>query len=275
MKHFHYLLMTACFSAALIHSAQAEEAVGNSNLTSKPAGAAPAASQKSFFDLFKDGGSAKQPNATNDNNANTLPQASTAADANAASPAQAEAETPVSLTNEQRELMRVQYYLNSISTIVADFTQIGPDGNLTMGKFYLKRPGKIRWEYAPPTPILIIANGRNLVYYDKELEQVSHLPIDSTLAGFMAREKIDLSDPKLKVDSLTTAPGVLRIRLSQKGKPDEGSLMLEFADQPLQIRNMVITDQTKQVTTVSLSKAKFGVPLENQLFIWKDPRSKR
>jgi outer membrane lipoprotein-sorting protein len=184
-------------------------------------------------------------------------------------------EKQVLVNSQDLELARLETYLNSLSTIVSDFTQIAPDGGLTTGKFYLKRPGKMRWEYNPPTPILMIANGRTMVYYDSDLQQVSHLPIDSTLASLLARERIDLKAPDLKVESLTRAAGVLRITISQKEKPEEGSVTLEFSDSPLQIRNMVVTDAEKQTTSVSFSKAQFGKPLSKSLFVWVDPRQKR
>ena len=174
-----------------------------------------------------------------------------------------------------RELKRVERYLNSITSIVADFTQVAPDGSLASGKFYLKRPGKMRWQYEQPTPVLIIANGISLTYYDYELEQVSKLPIDSSLATLLAEKTIDLSDPELVVEELTTAPGAVRIKLHQKGKKEEGAMLLELSDQPLKIRNIVVTDAQAQTTTISLNNARFGVPLERSLFVWKDPRKKR
>ena len=57
------------------------------------------------------------------------------------------------------DLERIQDYLNGITTVTADFTQVAPDGSLTGGKFFLKRPGKMRWQYSPPTPLLMIADG--------------------------------------------------------------------------------------------------------------------
>lgn len=174
-----------------------------------------------------------------------------------------------------KELARLEEYLNRLTTIVADFTQVAPDGSLSSGKFYLQRPGKMRWQYDPPTPILMIARNDAVVFYDYELEQVSHIPVDSTLATFLAKEKIDLHNPALSVDSVNMYPGVLRIILSQTGKPEQGSLTLEFADHPLQLKNMVVTDAQQQVTTVSLNNAQFGKKLDKSLFVFDDPRNKR
>ena len=178
-------------------------------------------------------------------------------------------------TTRQRELKRIEAYLNSLSTVVSDFTQVAPDGSLASGKFYLKRPGQMRWQYEPPTPVLIIADKWHFTYYDYELEQVTQLPVESSLASILARKKINLSDPELVIEELVTSPGAARIKIHQKDKKEEGSLLLEMADQPLKIRNIVVTDAQGQTTTISLNKARFGMPLEKSLFIWKDPRKKR
>ncbi len=173
------------------------------------------------------------------------------------------------------ELTRVQNYLNSITTLVADFSQVAPDGSLASGKFYLKRPGKMRWQYNPPTPILMVASGSEMVYYDYDLQQVSHIPIDSTLASFLAKEKIDLFDPFITITDFTSGAGAVRLSLLQTNAPESGKLTLEFSDQPLQIRNMVVTDAQGQTTTVGLNNAEFGSVLEDKLFIFQDPRKSR
>jgi outer membrane lipoprotein-sorting protein len=178
------------------------------------------------------------------------------------------------LARDNATILRLQDYLSGLSSIVSDFTQVAPDVTLTGGKFFLQRPGKMRWQYNQPTPILMVSNGSELVYYDYELEQVSHIPMDSTMIGFLAQDKIRF-DNKVGIISLSHTPGVIRIEVSQRKKPDDGQLLLEFSDNPLQLRNMVVTDATHQVTTVSLNNARFGVKLDPELFIFRDPRKGR
>jgi outer membrane lipoprotein-sorting protein len=178
---------------------------------------------------------------------------------------------PDEVSKHQTTIDRVANYLSGLSTIVSDFTQVAPDGSLSSGKFYLKRPGRMRWQYNPPTPILMIANGKEFVYYDYELEQVSYIPLDSALVGFLAQEKIRF-DEKVGITSFEEKDGVIRIGLAQRDKPSEGALLLELSDKPLMIRTMVVTDATGQQTSVALSDAKFGVKLEKDLFIFRDPR---
>lgn len=174
----------------------------------------------------------------------------------------------------QATINRVQDYLSGLTTIVSDFTQVAPDGTLTSGKFYLQRPGKMRWQYNPPTPILMVSNGSELVYYDYDLQQVSYIPLDSTLIGFLAQNKIQFGG-KVGVIRYSESGDAIRIEVAQRDKPGDGRLMLEFSDHPLLIRNMVITDSTHQITTVSLNNARFGTKLDPEMFVFRDPRKGR
>ena len=178
------------------------------------------------------------------------------------------------MEKQKATIQKVENYLTNLTTVVSDFTQVAPDGSLTSGKFFLKRPGKMRWQYNPPTPILMVSNGSMLVYYDYELEQVSHVSLDSTLIGFLAKQKITLGED-IGVTEISNTASVLRITLAQREKPTEGQLMLELTENPLTLRNMVIRDATNQITSVSLNDAKFGLPLEDSLFVFRDPRQNR
>lgn len=171
-------------------------------------------------------------------------------------------------------ISRLEKYLSELTTVEAHFTQTSSDGSVGEGTFYLQRPRQMRWEYTPPVPILIVSSGNELVYFDKELEQVSRIPIDSTLAGFLAKEKI-IFGGDVGIEQVSEEASVIRITISQREKPDEGSLTLEFSDSPLLLRRMIIIDATGQSTNVSLNNAKFGGKLSPKLFVFKDTRKKR
>ena len=178
------------------------------------------------------------------------------------------------IAKNQTTIDRLQEYLSGLTTIISDFTQTAPDGTLTNGKFFLQRPGRMRWQYNPPTPILMVSNGSELVYYDYELEQSSHIPLDQTLIGFLAQDKIRF-DGMVGVTDLSVENGAIRITLAQHDKPDDGQLMLEFSDHPLLLRNMVIRDATHQVTTVSLNNARFGLKMDPELFVFREPGKRK
>lgn len=175
---------------------------------------------------------------------------------------------------QKKRVTQIEDYLTGIKTIVADFVQIAPDGGLVSGKFYLQRPGKMRWQYEPPTPILMVANGKFLIFYDYELDQISHIPLQDTLAGFLARDKITFGGDVI-VTNIEEGAGSLRITVVQKEKPKDGSLTLEFATNPVQLRNMLVYDAAGQQTTVALNNARYDIPLDESLFIFDETRKPR
>jgi outer membrane lipoprotein-sorting protein len=169
-------------------------------------------------------------------------------------------------------LARVEQYLSDLTTIVADFSQVAPSGEMSSGKFYLKRPQKMRWQYNPPTPILMVTRGSSLTYYDYELNQVTDIPLEDTLLSFLSKAKISFADKAIKVSRFEQESGLLRVTVVQAEKPKDGALLLEFSDHPIRLYNMQITDATGQTTSVSLSNARFDMQLEDSVFAFKDPR---
>lgn len=172
---------------------------------------------------------------------------------------------------QQTTLRRLEDYLTGLTTIAADFVQVSPQGEVVSGKFYFRRPGKMRWQYDPPTPVLMVTRGDFLTYYDYELDQVSDFPLNETLIGFLTRENIRF-DTSVEVVSLEQDAGSIRVQLVQKSKPEEGRLTLEFSDSPLLLRNILIRDAAGQETTIALNNARFGIELDNGLFEFRDPR---
>lgn len=187
-------------------------------------------------------------------------------------PTLAMAATPLPWAKHDDEIVRVETYLTDLTTIVADFNQVDADGGLAKGKFYLKRPGKMRWQYAPPTPILLVSDGKVVTYYDSELDQVNYVPVDDTLAGFLGQKVIKLNSGATKLTQFSSANGMIRATVVQAESPDEGALTMEFSDAPLQLRQMIVTDASGQRTTIQLQNAEFGKELPDTLFTFEDPR---
>lgn len=178
---------------------------------------------------------------------------------------------PITISPVDRPaIMRIEGYLSSIKSIASQFSQISPSGDISAGKFYLQRPGKLRMEYNPPVPVLVVASDGSFVYYDKELQQVTNVSLDSTLVGFLARDKVKFDD-SVSIVHFERGPKSLRIGIVQANKPDEGSMTLEFSDKPLVLKNIIITDSAGLSTIVSLADARFGVKLDPELFVFRDP----
>jgi len=167
-------------------------------------------------------------------------------------------------------IARLEHYLTSIKTINASFTQEASNGDVSTGIFYLAKPGKLRMEYAPPTPILMVAKDGKIAYYDKELQQVSYISLDSSLVGFLARDKVTFDD-SVTITHLSNSNQSISISIVQSKNPKDNTLTLEFSDNPLLLRNMIVKDSAGNITSVALNNARFNGVLDEDLFVFKDP----
>lgn len=193
----------------------------------------------------------------------------------AASP-DAAAAVPVaaSLSAEARaDIARIESYFNSVRSLTARFLQISSTGQTADGAVALKRPGRMRIDYDPPVPILIVADGTFLIYYDRKLGQVSYLPLGATPAGILVEDKIRLNDGELTITDFEREAEVIRVTVVRTASPGDGSLTLVFSDKPLQLRQWRVVDAQGIATTVSLSDVQTGVSLDSALFEFVDPRN--
>ena len=169
------------------------------------------------------------------------------------------------------DLARIEDYLNGLSTLKADFVQINPDGGTVTGELYYQRPDKMRLEYHPPSDILIISDGWHITYYDRRLEQVSHVFPSSTPLGFLLEDEIRLSGD-VQVTDVERSAGELHITLVQTDEPHEGSIRLSFAAEPLEQRRWTVVDAQGLATHVLLERPQLGLALDRELFRFRNPQ---
>jgi len=188
-----------------------------------------------------------------------------------AGPAAADA-VPANLTAEdQADIARIQDYLNGITTMQARFQQYSAKGGIAFGTIYLKRPGFIRIEYEPPSPMLIVSDSVSLHYYDPDLDQINRVPVSSSPIWFLLKENVHLGGD-VTVTEFQRAPNAFAITIRQTDDEDEGAVMLELGDRPLELRQWTVMDAKNQEVRVGLFNAQFGMDLDQQLF--RVPRKK-
>ncbi|MGH7031487.1 MAG: LolA family protein [Stellaceae bacterium] len=170
---------------------------------------------------------------------------------------------------DHADLQRVAMYLNSIGTMTARFDQHTANGGIAAGWLWMERPGRMRFQYDPPTPILLIADRFYVYYIDTQLAQMSEVGLKFTPAWFLLRVPISFDD--LIVTRFERGDNSLRITIVDPKAPDNGSLTMTFTDQPLALRQWTIVDQRGHVTTVSLSQEQFGMALDPNLFVYRNP----
>ena len=169
------------------------------------------------------------------------------------------------------DLVRIEEHLNQNKTVRARFLQVSSDGSYAEGMMHIQRPGRMRLEYDPPNPTMIIADGINLLYIDKELGQVTPMLLRFTPAHIILREDISFSADELLITGFNRSPGVIRVSIVRSKNPLEGSIVLVFSDAPLELRKWVVTDSRGIRTTVSLLGTELGMPLESNLFDYELP----
>lgn len=165
---------------------------------------------------------------------------------------------------------RVETYLNQLTTLDSRFVQIDPNGNFSEGTVFLSRPGRMRFEYDPPSQLLLVADGTWFIYVDKELEEVSHIPLDSTPAGFLLQDEISLTG-EYKVTDVSAGNGLVTIDVIERLAPENGKVQLVFEDRPLQLKQWTVTDAQGLDTRVTLINGRFGRELDAELFRFKNP----
>lgn len=173
------------------------------------------------------------------------------------------------------DLDRVAAALRGISTMKADFTQTDRAGRTVRGVLTLKQPGKIRFEYAKGTDMLIVSDGKALTLVDYEVNQVQRWPISNSPLGALLDPKRDVKRYGKLIP--TGNPDVLSIEVRDPKKPEYGVItlvMMKDAAAPggLELKSWVALDSQNQRTTVRLSNHRYGVAVPNSAFTFRDPR---
>ena len=172
----------------------------------------------------------------------------------------------VSLSADNKKtLKQIEAYFNSITTLQARFLQVASTGAMTQGTLSLKRPGRMRFEYDAPSPILLVSNGTWLVFQDNELEQTTHVPLGSTPLSVLVEDPVDL-ETDIEVLDVRRNPGVIRLLMRMRDDPEAGLVQMVFSHSPLALRQWVITDAQGVEVKVALLETRRGMALKNDLF---------
>jgi len=182
------------------------------------------------------------------------------------------AQPGISLSADQKEAVRrVEAYLNGITTLQSTFFQQSSTNEVAEGEIFLSRPGKLRIEYKPPAAILIVATGKYLSYLDKQINQVSHIPVEDTPAAFLLSPKIDLGPDRVVYHEVVQESGTIYVTVSDRKDAFAGRLTLVFRTQPFSLRKWSVTDAQGVITDIVLTDAFFGGNLDPKLFNTPEP----
>jgi len=166
--------------------------------------------------------------------------------------------------------------LRAISTLQADFIQTDRNGQRLAGVLTMQRPGKIRFQYQPGVPLLIVSDGSALTMIDYEVRQVQRWPIRNSPLGALLDPNKDVA--RYATLNPTGHPDVVSMDVHDPRHPEYGSItmiMLKKAGAPggLELNSWIALDSQNRRTTVRLSNHRYGVALPANTFRWNDPRT--
>jgi outer membrane lipoprotein-sorting protein len=161
--------------------------------------------------------------------------------------------TPATFDARQRTLLdKISNYLSSVQTMVGSFVQIGPDGRRVDGSFWIQKPGKVRFQYNPPSPIDIIADGTAVVVRDRSLETTDVYPLSQTPLRYLLADRIDLlRDTDVVSVSADDTFATVVVEETQV-LIGTNRLMIMFDAKSLQLKQWTVTDPQGLDTTVAV-----------------------
>ena len=167
---------------------------------------------------------------------------------------------------EQETLGEINTYFNSVKTMHGDFVQFGPDGDQVEGKFYLERPGKIRFYYNPPAQLDIIADGKSVSVKDRKLNTQDIWPLNETPLRFLLAEKTDLTKDT-SVVGVVVESDLVTVVVEDRTTFNSGKLTLIFDAQTFDLKQWTVTDAQGQDTSVAIYNITANGPSNPKLFV--------
>ena len=172
-------------------------------------------------------------------------------------------------------LAQVQAHLRAVTTMTANFAQTDRNGRTLTGTITLKQPGKVRFQYQKEVPLLIVGDGRALTMIDYKVAQVSRWPVGNSPLALLLDPSKDISRYAHLVPG--ASDGQILVEGRDPKHPEFGTITMGFTEKPgapggLMLAGWSVLDAQGNRTTTVLSDQKFGVPVSDQTFRWRDPR---
>jgi outer membrane lipoprotein-sorting protein len=168
--------------------------------------------------------------------------------------------------NQKAQAAKVSAYLSSLQTLIGNFVQVGPDGSKTTGDFYIQKPGKLRFEYDPPSPIDIVADGSSVVVRDRNLATQDVYPLSQTPLRYLLSDRIDLLKDT-NVIAVSSDDLYISITIEEKhALIGTSRMLLMIGAKDGQLKQWTVTDPQGYDTTVAVYNLDSTKKLDPSLF---------
>lgn len=159
---------------------------------------------------------------------------------------------------------KIANHFSSVKTMMGEFVQFGPRGEQTGGKFYIERPGKLRFNYEDPSPMRVISDGKNVVIGNMKLKTWDLYPLSKTPLSLLLSDRIDLSNQKVR--NVKEESDLTTIVLGDKSVFGDSTITLMFDPNTFDLRQWTTTDAQNKDTTVMIFNVQTGVNLDERVF---------
>ena len=167
---------------------------------------------------------------------------------------------------QQLSLAEVSAYLNRLQTAQGGFTQINGDGTLSTGQIYIKRPGRIRFEYNAPDNSLVMAGGGQVAVFDPRSNTgPERYPLNQTPLNIILERNVDLTRARM-VTGHSSDGTKTTITAQDPDNPQYGNIQMVFTANPVELRQWIVTDDTGERTTVVLNDVRPGGAIDDIKF---------
>ncbi|MGC8533937.1 MAG: LolA family protein [Rhizomicrobium sp.] len=170
---------------------------------------------------------------------------------------------------QKAELDKLSQALNSIKTMKGAFVQIDPNGSLENGKFWIEKPGRVRFAYASPSDTLIVSNGVTVAVKNTKLDTVDRYPLVSTPLDLVLSNKLDLANNP-NIIAVNREGSSLIVKARSTDKKVSGTVTLVFSDPGYELRQWTVLDPQGLKTTIALQNVEIAVQLKPSLFVLEE-----
>jgi outer membrane lipoprotein-sorting protein len=171
-----------------------------------------------------------------------------------------------SYTDEQKALLdRISASLNGIHSLKARFIQIGPDGGVDNGTLYIQKPGQIRFEFAPPSALLIVATQGSVFVKNAKLNTVDRYALSDTPLDLLLNQNVDLKNTR-EVMGVSEQNGAVVVQARTSNTRNTANITLAFSSPGLELRQWTVRDNQGGNTTVALQTMEPGAQIDPALF---------
>lgn len=172
----------------------------------------------------------------------------------------------VGASAQQLTLPQISDYLNQLQTAQGGFTQINGDGTLSTGQIFIKRPGRIRFEYNPPEESLVMASGGQLAIFDPRSNTgPERYPLNQTPLNIILQRNVDLSAARM-VTGVVSDGTTTTVTAQDPDNPQYGNIQMVFTANPVELRQWIITDDLGNQTTLVLNDLAAGGEIGDIMF---------